>query len=98
MLFKEGATLDIVDPLIRSSSYEVELQRVIHIALLCVQLHPEDRPSMPLVTVMFSSNCELTDPKQPGFYTERYVQQGAVSGKTESSSNDEMTITLLSGR
>ena len=98
MLLKEGTTLDIVDPLLRNSSYEPQVQRSIHIALLCVQQHPEDRPSMPLVTVMFSSDYELTEPKQPGFYIERYVQQGSVSGKTGSSSNDEMTVTLISGR
>ncbi|KAJ8446135.1 hypothetical protein Cgig2_000932 [Carnegiea gigantea] len=98
MLFREGTSSDIVDPLIRNSSYEQQMQRSIHISLPCVQQHTEDRPTMPLVNVMLSSNCELPEPKQPGFYIARYVQQESISGKNGSSSNDEMTTTLLFGR
>lgn len=97
MLFKEGVALDVVDPLIRNSSYLSEMQRSIHIGLLCAQQHPEDRPSMSLVTVMLSSDSELPQPKEPGFYVERYLPQESVSGNTQSSSNSD-SVTLLVGR
>ncbi|XP_048492792.1 G-type lectin S-receptor-like serine/threonine-protein kinase At4g27290 [Beta vulgaris subsp. vulgaris] len=89
-LFKEGTALDLADPLIQNSSYAYQLQRSIQIGLLCVQQHPEDRPSTSLIAVMLSSDCELLEPKEPGFYIGRCLPQ-------ESRSND-CTITSLLGR
>ena len=45
MLSREGATLEVVDPSIRASSYAFQMQRSIHIALLCVPQHPDYWPS-----------------------------------------------------
>lgn len=99
MLFREGAALDIVDPsMTKNSSSTSQMQRSIHIGLLCVQRHPEDRPSMSLVTVMLSSDSELPEPKEPGFFIERNMPQESVSTNSKSLSNDQMSITLLSGR
>ncbi|KAH9608484.1 hypothetical protein KSS87_011267, partial [Heliosperma pusillum] len=94
ILIKEGEALDVVDPLIKNASYNsyaFEMKRAIHIGLLCVQQHPDERPSMPQVTVMLSSDCELPEPKKPGFY----VPKELVSIKNTTFSNNEMTITKL---
>ena len=98
MLFREGAALEVVDPSIRNSSYAFQMERSIHMGLLCVQQHPDDRPSMSLVTAMLTSDCELSEPKEPGFYIQRNVPHESASTRTESSSNDQLTITMLHGR
>ncbi|XP_074285750.1 G-type lectin S-receptor-like serine/threonine-protein kinase At4g27290 isoform X2 [Silene latifolia] len=100
ILFKEGEAYDVVDPLIRNASYVSEMQRAVHIGLLCVQQHPEERPSMPQVAVMLSSDGELPEPKEPGFYAGRnVVPRELVSSKTDTiSSNNEITITSLDPR
>ncbi|KAF8669163.1 hypothetical protein HU200_051490 [Digitaria exilis] len=46
-----------------------KLQRCIHIALLCVQENPDDRPSISSVVVMLTrSRVRLQPPRQPAFY------------------------------
>lgn len=99
MLFREGVALEVADPMInRNSSSALQIQRVIHVALLCVQQHPEDRPTMSLVTVMLSSDCELPEPKEPGFFVGRNLPKESVYGQNQCSSNDSMTVTLISPR
>ncbi|KAJ8446136.1 hypothetical protein Cgig2_000933 [Carnegiea gigantea] len=98
MLFREGATLEVVDPSIRNSSYASQMERSIQMGLLCVQQHPDDRPSISLVNVMLTSDCELPEPKEPGFYIQRNVPHESASSRTKSISNDQMTITTLHGR
>lgn len=95
MLLKEGMALDLAEPLIQNSSYAYQLQRSIQIGLLCVQQHPEDRPSMSLITVMLSSDSELPDPKEPGFYVGRCLPQDSVLSKSRS---NDWTVTSLLGR
>ena len=48
-----------------------EMIRCIHIGLLCVQQHPEDRPCMPSVILMLGSEIGLPQPKQPGYLADR---------------------------
>ncbi|KAI7727191.1 hypothetical protein M8C21_015720 [Ambrosia artemisiifolia] len=68
-LYKEGKTLELVDESLKKSS-DPEVLRSIHIALLCVQHSPEDRPDMSIVVTMLSSDRRLPEPRQPGYYTE----------------------------
>ncbi|KAE8703210.1 G-type lectin S-receptor-like serine/threonine-protein kinase SD1-1 [Hibiscus syriacus] len=63
-LWKEGKPLDIVDSFFVETGYLSELLQCIHISLLCVQQHPEERPSMSSVVVMLISHNELPSPKQ----------------------------------
>lgn len=77
-----------------------EVQRCIHISLLCVQQCPFDRPSMSSVVLMLGSQSSLDPPKQPGFF----IENGAVdhfnasSYNEETSSNNEISITMLKAR
>jgi len=41
--------------------------RCIHIALLCVQDHPKDRPMISQIVYMLSNDNTLPIPKQPTF-------------------------------
>ncbi|GFP90254.1 g-type lectin s-receptor-like serine/threonine-protein kinase at4g27290 [Phtheirospermum japonicum] len=99
ILYKEGRSLELVDLNNVDSVHLHELERAIHVALLCVQQHPEDRPTMSLVVLMLGSEGILPEAKQPGFFTERHVLGSETSISTNATrSSNEYTITLLEAR
>ncbi|KAJ8555969.1 hypothetical protein K7X08_022727 [Anisodus acutangulus] len=73
ILHREGGSSEIVDPTLVESCYTFELQRSIHVGLLCVQQSPEDRPKMSSVVQMLTNEGILPQPKPPGFFTERNI-------------------------
>ncbi|KAL0399322.1 UNVERIFIED_CONTAM: G-type lectin S-receptor-like serine/threonine-protein kinase [Sesamum radiatum] len=100
ILHKERLSMELVDTNLVDSFYFTEAVRSIHVALLCVQQSPEDRPSMSSVVLMLGSEGALPPPKQPGFFTERDVRaaENTSSNKNTVSSSNEYTITLLDAR
>ncbi|XLR36370.1 G-type lectin S-receptor-like serine/threonine-protein kinase At4g27290 isoform X1 [Arachis ipaensis] len=100
MLWKEDRPLELIDPNIKESCVIPEVLRCIHVSLLCVQQHPEDRPTMASVLVMLGSKMDLVDPKEPGFFSCKLPTE--VSSHSDQhnimSLNDELTITSLDGR
>ncbi|KAK9268594.1 hypothetical protein L1049_000349 [Liquidambar formosana] len=98
-LHMEDRSLELIDASIGDSCDKIEVLRSIHVGLLCVQRCPEDRPSMSSIVLMLSSESALPQPKQPGFFTERNPVEGySSSGKPESCSANEITVTWLSAR
>ncbi|KAG5235572.1 G-type lectin S-receptor serine/threonine-protein kinase [Salix suchowensis] len=98
-LWMEERPLELVDNIQGESCALSEVLRCIHVALLCVQQRPDDRPSMSTVVLMFGSDTVLPRPKQPGFFTERNVVDAESSAsKNDSSTKNEITITLLEPR
>ncbi|XP_015158719.1 G-type lectin S-receptor-like serine/threonine-protein kinase At4g27290 [Solanum tuberosum] len=100
MLHREGRSSEIVDPNLVESCHTSELQRSIHVGLLCVQQSPEDRPNMSSVVLMLTNEGILPQPKPPGFFTERNIDDAtgySWSDQTPCSVND-VTITLLDAR
>ncbi|KAL3652490.1 hypothetical protein CASFOL_002171 [Castilleja foliolosa] len=99
ILYKEGRPLELVEANTVDSVYLNELQRSIHVALLCVQQHPEDRPTMSMVVLMLGSGGVLPEAKQPGFFLERhgFGCEMPINMNAQSSSN-ECTITLFEAR
>ncbi|KAJ0103552.1 hypothetical protein Patl1_04483 [Pistacia atlantica] len=73
-LWNEGKPLELVDPFLGKSCNLSEVTRCIHISLLCVQQHPEDRPSMSSVVLMLGSEIALPQPKQPGFLDRQEIR------------------------
>ncbi|KAK9107001.1 hypothetical protein Syun_023012 [Stephania yunnanensis] len=68
--------------------------RYIHVALLCLQEKPNDRPTMSEVIAMLSNEViYLSSPKQPAFSTLSSVDTSSIISKNASSTN-EVTITL----
>ncbi|CAH8354893.1 unnamed protein product [Eruca vesicaria subsp. sativa] len=66
-LWKNGSPLELVDPTIVESYQSNEAIRCIHIALLCVQEDPTDRPTLPAIILMLtSSTATLHVPRAPG--------------------------------
>ncbi|KAJ9182779.1 hypothetical protein P3X46_006734 [Hevea brasiliensis] len=98
-LWKEGKSLELIDPVLGESYHLLEVMRCYHISLLCAQHHAEDRPSMALVLLMLGSETPLPEPKEPGFFKDKgRVDEGSSSSKIESSTTNEMSISLLEAR
>ncbi|KAL9286489.1 G-type lectin S-receptor-like serine/threonine-protein kinaseRLK-Pelle-DLSV family [Arabidopsis thaliana] len=63
----ETKGVSIIDEPMRGSYSLEEAMRCIHIALLCVQDHPKDRPMISQIVYMLSNDNTLPIPKQPTF-------------------------------
>ncbi|KAL8218243.1 hypothetical protein R6Q57_021616 [Mikania cordata] len=88
-LYKQGRSIELMCESLHASCVVSEVIRSIHAALLCVQHHAKDRPTMLSVLLMLVSNSALPPPKQPAFSTEE-----ESTSKIESSF-DECTITQV---
>ncbi|KAL8463500.1 hypothetical protein ACS0TY_034231 [Phlomoides rotata] len=99
MLYKEERSEEVIDSCFRNSKYQPEILRSIHIGLLCVQEHAEDRPGMGSVVKMLCNDGSLPEAKRPGFFTARdvYTTPTSVSSSTRCS-NNTMSVTLLEAR
>ncbi|CAN8308233.1 unnamed protein product [Cochlearia groenlandica] len=103
-LWRKGKTIELLDPLLMESYRSDEVTRCIHIALLCVQEDPEDRPTMSTLILLFtSSTITLQVPCAPGFFfqnsRDRDLETGSDSfGKPISCSNNDVSITELDPR
>ncbi|KAL3652500.1 hypothetical protein CASFOL_002181 [Castilleja foliolosa] len=99
MLYKDGMPMELVDPNIVSSVYLNELLRSIHVALLCVQHSPEDRPTMSSVIMMLGGGSVLPEARLPGFFSERHGFGNERTSSTDATrQSNEYTITLLEAR
>ncbi|KAK7244440.1 hypothetical protein RIF29_39262 [Crotalaria pallida] len=98
-LFTEGKCYELVDATIRDSLNISTVTRSIHVGLLCVQVSPDDRPSMSLVVLMLSGEFPLPQPKEPGFYSERYMPHDSSSSSSyKPTSINDMTISTMDAR
>ncbi|KAK9070214.1 hypothetical protein SSX86_010614 [Deinandra increscens subsp. villosa] len=91
-LYTDGKSLELADESLIESN-DIQVLRLIHIALLCVQHSPEDRPDMSMVVLMLSSDRRLPKPKQPGYYTEvdKFGPENSSSLQTQIS-NSYVTV------
>ncbi|CAH8304493.1 unnamed protein product [Eruca vesicaria subsp. sativa] len=68
-LWRNGSPLELLDPAIGRNNQNNEVTRCIHIALLCVQDNPDDRPMLSTIILMLSSNTiTLAVPQLPSFF------------------------------
>ncbi|KAG6756516.1 hypothetical protein POTOM_039946 [Populus tomentosa] len=99
ILWTKGTPLDLIDEGLSDSSNLAEVLRCIHVALLCVQQRPEDRPTMSTVVVMLGSENPLPQPKQPGFFMgNNPSEKDSSSSKHEAHSLNEVSLTILEAR
>ncbi|XP_062008420.1 G-type lectin S-receptor-like serine/threonine-protein kinase At4g27290 isoform X1 [Rosa rugosa] len=91
-LWNEGRPLELIDSWLESSCNLLEVLRCIQVSLLCVQHHPEDRPSMASVVIMLGSDIALAQPIQPGFFMEKKHEASPDIG------NESSTISLFEAR
>ncbi|XP_060199264.1 G-type lectin S-receptor-like serine/threonine-protein kinase At4g27290 isoform X2 [Lycium barbarum] len=97
-LYKDDRSLELIDKHVADSCNISQVLRSIQVGLLCVQRHPDDRPSMFSVVQMLANENLLPKAKEPGFFTERNVFDEANSVSHTGSSKIEFTITLLDPR
>lgn len=84
------------EQLLEESGLVSEVLRCIHVALLCVQQKPEDRPNMASAVLMLGSDGSLPQPKHPGFFTNRNAPD--LSSSLSLQSLNDVSITMLHGR
>ncbi|KAJ7014898.1 G-type lectin S-receptor-like serine/threonine-protein kinase [Populus alba x Populus x berolinensis] len=96
-LWKDGKPLGLIEAFPGESSNLSEvIMRCINISLLCVQQHPDDRPSMATVVWMLGGENTLPQPKEPGFFKgSGPVRPSSSSKNIELFSNNEITTSLL---
>ncbi|XP_055960390.1 G-type lectin S-receptor-like serine/threonine-protein kinase At4g27290 [Mercurialis annua] len=99
-LWIEDKPTKLMDSLMEQPVDIPELVKCIHVGLLCVQQRPEDRPTMASVVMMLDNeNPTLPEPKQPGYYTERFfTDTDSSSTNVKSHTRNQVTVTLLQGR
>ncbi|XP_019449118.1 PREDICTED: G-type lectin S-receptor-like serine/threonine-protein kinase At4g27290 [Lupinus angustifolius] len=98
-LWKDGMAMQLIDECLKESCVHLEALRCIHIGLLCVQHHPNDRPNMASVVVMLSSESVLAEPKEPSFLIQKtaIVEDNHMEYQRSSSIN-EVSVSILSAR
>ncbi|KAI9105163.1 hypothetical protein K1719_022692 [Acacia pycnantha] len=101
-MWREGRTMDVVDPSLRGETCLDELViKCINIGLLCVQDCATDRPTMLEVISMLDNDIVLPPPKQPGFMFKKttYDQSNpCASGTEEFYSLNGMSTTEIEAR
>ncbi|CAO2187401.1 unnamed protein product [Urochloa humidicola] len=87
-LYEKGQALAIVDPRLKEEFKREEALRVIHVALLCTQGSPHQRPPMSRVVAMLTGDCEVTQVvMKPSYITEWQLRGGNSYVTTDYSSD-----------
>ncbi|EFH48854.1 predicted protein [Arabidopsis lyrata subsp. lyrata] len=99
-LWRKGLALELMDSTFEEDYQSEKVDRCIHIALLCVQENPADRPNLStIISMLTSSQITLSIPNKPGFYvhSRRLEAEGLKLFGTNSSLsiNDDVSVTLV---
>ncbi|KAJ3680374.1 hypothetical protein LUZ60_016652 [Juncus effusus] len=97
---KEGKWFELIDPSL-TDACQSQIERCIHVALLCVQENPADRSSMSDVIAFLSmESIILPEPKQPAYFNIRITEKSVQSSEFNDSSCsiNNMTLTNQEGR
>ncbi|KAF7026109.1 hypothetical protein CFC21_038240 [Triticum aestivum] len=87
-LWEGGRFLELLEASIANEIHAAEARRYINIALMCVQEHADDRPTMSNVVAMLNSEgVILPEPKHPAYFNLR-VSKEDESGSVLYSHND----------
>ncbi|XP_059660593.1 G-type lectin S-receptor-like serine/threonine-protein kinase At4g27290 [Cornus florida] len=101
-LWNEENPMKLMDAFMEGPIIKSEVVKCIHVGLLCVQQRPEDRPTMSTVVLTLDSeNPILPQPKQPGFYSERFpvdTESSSTGKKPYYHTSNEVTMSILHGR
>ncbi|KAI4346185.1 hypothetical protein L6164_013257 [Bauhinia variegata] len=99
-LWKEGAGLEMLDPSVNDSFIPDQVLRCIHVALLCTQERPVDRPSMSSVLSMLTNeNAVLPLLHRPAFYFRRMSNIVAKESLAKSTdSRNDLSVSDLQAR
>ncbi|CAJ1977956.1 unnamed protein product [Sphenostylis stenocarpa] len=92
----EGKCLELMDPILEKSFKASEVEKCIHIALLCVQENATDRPTMSDVVVMLGSDkMDLPKAKHPAFSIGKKASKEVTTSKRfKNLFNNDVTISI----
>ncbi|KAK7271907.1 hypothetical protein RJT34_28177 [Clitoria ternatea] len=99
-LWNEGKGFELIDSAMHESCHKDEVLRCIQVGLLCVQANAADRPSMlEVYSMLANETLFLPVPKQPAYFNDPSANETkASSGKQESCSTNEVTISIMYAR
>ncbi|KAL5824770.1 hypothetical protein ACOSQ3_020833 [Xanthoceras sorbifolium] len=99
-LWNENRAMELMDPELGESCPRDEVERCIHVSLLCVQDQAQNRPTMENVVVMLTKeNMPLPPPQQPAFFIDKVVQEaGDPENKSENCSINNVSISVTEAR
>ena len=97
-MWKEGKTEKLPDSSIMDTCSLDEVLLCIHIALLCVQENPDDRPLMSLVVfILENGSTTLPAPSRPAYFARRRIETLQIGDDIQNSVNS-FTLTEIEGR
>ncbi|MQM07920.1 hypothetical protein Taro_040770 [Colocasia esculenta] len=98
-LWQDGRQLELVDPAMGNSVSERGFSRCVHVALLCVQENPGDRPTMlDTMSMLNSDSANFPAPGQPAFFMVKRANGGNGLQMQNVSSSNSVTLTSVEGR
>ncbi|KAK4389158.1 G-type lectin S-receptor-like serine/threonine-protein kinase [Sesamum angolense] len=96
-LWGKGCALEIMDPALRASCIADQVQRCIHVGLLCVENHAVDRPTIEdVISMLKNETTSLPMLKNPAFIAGNGIfDEMEISTSEKLSSANEFTITRI---
>jgi hypothetical protein len=97
-MWKEGKLEDLIDSSIMDTCSLPQVYLCIHVALLCVQENPDDRPFMPyIVSALDNGTTNLPPPNRPAYLGLGNTKSDQNRCDIENSKNI-VTLTIIEGR
>ncbi|KAM3373153.1 hypothetical protein ACQJBY_019869 [Aegilops geniculata] len=97
-MWKEGRAEELPDSSIMDACSLDEAVLCIHVALLCVEENPDDRPLMSYVVfVLENGSTTLPAPNCPAYFARRRIEMGQIREDIQTSTNS-FTLTEIEGR
>ncbi|VAH40463.1 unnamed protein product [Triticum turgidum subsp. durum] len=97
-MWKEGRADELPDSTIMDACSLDEVMLCIHLALLCVEENPDDRPLMSYVVfVLENGSTTLPDPNRPAYFARRRIEMEQIREDIQTSVNS-FTLTEIEGR
>ncbi|CAA7394560.1 unnamed protein product [Spirodela intermedia] len=100
-LWRSDSVVELMDPVLAGTCSAVEFSRCVHVALLCVQENPADRPTMlDVVSMLNNESTTLSAPNRPAYLLERFVmrEDGQRVERRVNSSTNEITYSEMGAR
>ena len=97
-LWNQGKTTELMDETLDDTSSACKLTRCLHIALLCVQENPMDRPSMlDVFSMLKTETLDMMIPQKPTFLKQNKSAGINLEGHSVSTSSiNDITVSDIS--
>ncbi|KAM0896566.1 hypothetical protein ACQ4PT_023117 [Festuca glaucescens] len=98
-MWMEGKTDELADSSIMETCSPHEVLLCIHVALLCVQDNPDDRPFISsIVSILDNGSISLPAPNRPAYFMRRNIEIEQIISDDHQTSVNNLTLTEIGGR